>query len=172
MSVPTCFHTSTIPYGLSLKANLMSLIDRRGTRADQTNSPQETPTNSLTSETRGCEQALECVLRALAERGARRRAASGARRPAARALRVAHPARRWRSPQAQRRSWRRRRCSPARPCEHADEGVQVAGPLLLVVPVELAAEHFRRHLEQLACGSTAQPLAGGLRGCMSTRICT
>ena len=44
--------------------------------------------------------------------------------------------------------------------EHTDEGVQVAGPLLLVVPVELAAEHLRRHLEQLACGSTAQPLAG------------
>ena len=37
--------------------------------------------------------------------------------------------------------------------EHADEGVQVAGPLLLVVPVELAAEHLRRHLEQLACGA-------------------
>ena len=44
--------------------------------------------------------------------------------------------------------------------DHADEGVQVVGPLLLVVPVELAAEHLRRHLEQLACGSTAQPLAG------------
>ena len=48
--------------------------------------------------------------------------------------------------------------------EHADEGVQVAGPLLLVVPVELAAEHLRRHLEQLACGSTAQPLAGKKEG--------
>ena len=34
VSVPTCFHTSTIPYRLSLKANLMSLIDLRGTRAD------------------------------------------------------------------------------------------------------------------------------------------
>ena len=52
VSVPTCFHTSTIPYRLSLKANLMSLIDRRGTRADQTNSPQETPANSLTRESR------------------------------------------------------------------------------------------------------------------------
>ena len=78
----------TIPYGLSLKANLMSLIDRRGTRADQTNSPQQTPTNSLTRESRGCEKAVQCVLRALAERGARRRAASAARRHAARALRV------------------------------------------------------------------------------------
>ena len=48
---------------------------------------------------------------------------------------------------------------------HADEGVQVAGPLLLVVPAELAAEHLRRHLEQLACGSTAQPLAGKKEGC-------
>ena len=48
--------------------------------------------------------------------------------------------------------------------EHADEGVQVAGPLLLVVPVELAAEHLRRHVEQLACGSTAQPLAGKKEG--------
>ena len=34
--------------------------------------------------------------------------------------------------------------------EHANECVQVAGPLLLVVPAELAAEHLRRHLEQLA----------------------
>ena len=59
--------------------------------------------------------------------------------------------------------------------EHADEGVQVAGPtllpltgsLLLVVPAELAAEHLRRHLEQLAGGSTAQPLAGKKRGAVS-----
>ena len=48
--------------------------------------------------------------------------------------------------------------------ESTDEGVQVAGPLLLVVPAELAAEHLRRHLEQLACGSTAQPLAGKKEG--------
>ena len=34
----------------------------------------------------------------------------------------------------------------------------------LVVPAELAAEHIRRHLEQLACGSTAQPLAGKKEG--------
>ena len=39
--------------------------------------------------------------------------------------------------------------------DHADKGVQVVGALLLVVPVELGAEHLRRHLEQLACG-TAQ----------------
>ena len=66
----------------------MSLIDRRGTRADQTNSPPETPTNSLKLESLACEQALRYLLRALTKRGARRRAASGARRPAARALRV------------------------------------------------------------------------------------
>ena len=48
--------------------------------------------------------------------------------------------------------------------EHADEGVQVAGPLRLVVPAELAAEHLRHHLDQLACGSTAQPLAGKKEG--------
>ena len=48
--------------------------------------------------------------------------------------------------------------------EHADEGVQVAGPLLLVVPVGLAAEHLRHHLEQLTCGSIAQPLAGEKEG--------
>ena len=56
--------------------------------------------------------------------------------------------------------------------EHADEGVQVAGPLLLVVPAELAAEHLRRHLEQLACGSTAQPLAGKKEGSGSTHCRT
>ena len=56
--------------------------------------------------------------------------------------------------------------------DHADEGVQVAGPLLLVVPVELAAEHLRRHLEQLACGSTAQPLAGKKEGSGSTHCRT
>ena len=66
----------------------MSLIDRRGTRADQTTSPQETPANSLTRESRACEKALRYLLRALTKCGARRRAASGARRPAARALRV------------------------------------------------------------------------------------
>ena len=48
--------------------------------------------------------------------------------------------------------------------DHADEGAQVVGVLQLVVPVELAAEHLRRHLEQLACGSTAQPLAGKKEG--------
>ena len=37
--------------------------------------------------------------------------------------------------------------------DHADEGVQVAAALLLVVPAELAAEHLRRHLEQLAAAA-------------------
>ena len=66
----------------------MSLFDRRGARADQTNSPPEAPTNSLNSESRECEQALRYLLLALAKRGARRRAASVAMRPAAWALRV------------------------------------------------------------------------------------
>ena len=92
------------------------------------------------------------MLRALAERGARRRAASGARRPAAWALRVGSSS---------------TKMAASKPSEgvgggedalqlgheHADEGVQVAAPLLLVVPAELAAEHLRRHLEQLAAAA-------------------
>ena len=56
--------------------------------------------------------------------------------------------------------------------EHADEGVQVAGQLLLVVPAELAAEHLRCHLDQLACGCTAQPLAGKKEGSGATHCRT
>ena len=55
LSASTCSHTSTIPYGMSLNTNLMSLFDRRGARADQTNSPPEAPTNSLKPESRECE---------------------------------------------------------------------------------------------------------------------
>ena len=79
----TCSHTSTIPYGMSLKTNITSLFDRRGARSDQTSSPPEAPTNSLKRESKACEQALRYLRRALTKRGARRRAASAARQPVA-----------------------------------------------------------------------------------------
>ena len=49
--LPYLYHT----LWRSLDTNRMSMFDRRGARADQTNSPPEAPTNSLKPESRECE---------------------------------------------------------------------------------------------------------------------
>ena len=148
----------------------MSLFDRRGARADQTNSPPEAPTNSLKPESRGCE--YRAPVPAPSAYQARRAQAGCERRKAACSAGTA------------RRLIQHEDGCLHKPSggvgggedalqlghEHADECVQVAGVLQLVVPAELAAEHLRGHLEQLACGSTAQPLAGEKEGSPVSRL--
>ncbi len=93
-----------------------------------------------------------------------RRAASGARRPAARALRVGSSSTKMvvsTSPAeelaAEKMLSSKAMSTPTRVC-------RLQGRCFLSYQSKFAAEHLRHHLEQLACGSTVQPLEGKKEG--------